>query len=390
LLSSVDAVLDVDRDQVLAYRLAAHHLTRRLGPRSIEKAAFCGIQETPMGTAGVAFTARIEGLTPAALERALYEHRTLLMIWSVRGAPYVVPAADLGVFTLGALPIDAGSFRQSMGGWSDALEEAGLDVRETLDQMVEAAGGLLNGRSMNVNELRDRIREEVASLSKVRRPDFTRDDMPEPLFRAVGTKGAVCIVSGRGTNAQLARTDQWLETPLAAIDREEARAELARRFLHGYGPTTARRFADWTQRSVADAKEAFSLIEAELEQVLVEGTKGWLLCRDVKALSSPPEPLGVRLLPVQDPYLQQRDRAKLLPDAGSRKRLWQPIQGPGGVLVDGEIVGTWRSRIKGARLAVTIEAFSGLAPSARRAIADEAERVAPFRGCETAEVSFAD
>jgi hypothetical protein len=59
LLSSVDAVLDVDRDQVLAYRFAAHHLTRRLGPRSIEKAVFCGIQETPMGTAGVAFTARI-------------------------------------------------------------------------------------------------------------------------------------------------------------------------------------------------------------------------------------------------------------------------------------------------------------------------------------------
>jgi hypothetical protein len=383
-------VLDVDRDQVLAYRLAAHHLTQRLGPRSVEKAASCGIQETPKGTAGVALSARIEGLTPAAFERALYERRTLLTIWSVRGAPYVVPAADLGVFTVGALPIDAGSFRESMGGWSDALEEAGLDVRDTLDQMVEAARGLLNGRSINVNELRDRIREEVAPLSKVRRPDFTRDDMPEPLFRAVGTMGAVCIVSGRGTDAQLARTDQWLETPLAETGRDEARAELARRFLHGYGPTTARHFADWTQRSLADAKEAFSLIEAELEQVQLEGTKGWLLRRDVRALSSPPEPLGVRLLPVHDPYLQQRDRATVIRDAASRRKLWQPVQGPGGLLVDGEIAGTWRSRIKRARLAVTVEGFSRLTPSTRGAIAEEAERVAPFRGCETAEVSFAD
>jgi Winged helix DNA-binding domain len=98
----------------------------------------------------------------------------------------------------------------------------------------------------------------------------------------------------------------------------------------------------------------------------------------------------VRLLPVQDPYLQQRDRATVIPDAAWRKKLWRPVQGPGGVLVDGEIVGTWRSRIKGLRLSVTVEGFSGLTPPTREAIADEAERVAPFRGCETVEVSFAD
>lgn len=382
-------MLDVDRHQVLAFRLAGHNLTRRLGPRSIVKAAACGIQETPMGTAAVAFVARVERLTPAALERAHRERRTLVTVWSVRGAPYVVPATDLGAFTVGALPLDAASFRQSLGGWSDALEEAGLDASETLDRMVAAARDLLDGQTMNVNELRDEISARVRSLSKVRRPDFARDDTPEPLFRAVGTAGAVCIVAGRGTDAELGRIDQWLKAAPAPVDRDEARAELARRFLHCYGPSTAQRFAEWTQRSTADAKAAFSRIEDELLEVGVEGRKAWLLRRDEKAFSSPPEPDGVRLLPVQDPFLQQRDRATVVPDETSRRKLWQPIRGPGGVLVDGAIVGTWRSRIKEARLEVEIEPFGRLPRAARETLVVEAEQVAPFRGCTTAEVRFA-
>jgi hypothetical protein len=293
----------------------------------------------------------------------------------MRGAPHVVPSADLGVFTMGALPVDRVSFKQSLGGWSDALEEAGLDVFETLDRMVTAARALLDGRTMNVNELRDRIYARVRALSKVKRPSFARDDMPEPLFRAVGTSGAACIVAGRGTNADLARTDQWLQPPPPALEPAEARAELARRFLHCYGPATAQHFADWTERSLADAREGFSLIEEELVEIPLGRSKAWLLNRDQNALSSPPQPSGVRLLPVQDPYLQQRDRATVLPDEQDRRRLWQAVRGPGGVLVDGEIVGTWRPRKAGAKLKVLDGIEAG------------AERIAPFRGCETAEVS---
>jgi hypothetical protein len=214
--------------------------------------------------------------------------------------------------------------------------------------------------------------------------------MPEPLFRAVGTAGAACIVAGRGTDAELARTDQWLKRALPVPDAAEARAELVRRFLHCYGPATAQHFADWTQRSLADAKDAFSLIQEELVDVTVDRKKAWLLRRDEKHLSAPPEPQGIRLLPVQDPYLQQRDRATLLPEQTSRRKLWQPIRGPGGVLVDGDVVGTWRARTKGARLEVTIEPFGRLPRGARDGIETEAERIAPFRGSEAAEVSVAE
>jgi winged helix DNA-binding protein len=379
-----------DRKQILAFRLAGHNLTRRLGHRSVTKAAAaCGIQETPLGSAAIAFHARVEKLAPALLDRALLEDRTLVCLWAMRGAPYVVPAKDLGVFTVGALPLDSVSFKQSLGGWSDALEDAGLDPFETLERMTSAAMALLDDRTLNVNDLRDRIYRRVRPLSKVKRPEFARDDMPEPLFRAVGTTGTACIVAGRGTDAELARTDQWLRTAPPPPDPTEARADLARRFLHCYGPATAQQFAEWTQRSLGDAKKAFALIEEELVNVTVDRGKAWLLRRDHRALSSPPEPAGVRLLPGQDPYLQQRDRATVLPKEADRRKLWKAIRGPGALLLDGEIVATWRTRTKGTRLEVTIEPFGRLARAARETISAEAEAIAPFRGAERVEVTVA-
>jgi hypothetical protein len=382
-------VVAADRTQVLAFRLATHHLSQRVGPRSLVRAAAaCGIQETPLASAAVALIARVDGLTPSSLDRALLTTRTLVSLWSVRGAPYLVPTADLGVFTLGAVPLDSASFRQSLGGWADALDAAGLDPFDTLDEMVTAAKVLLDGVTMDVNRLRDDVYSRVASLSRVQRPSFARDDMPEPLFRALGTTGSVCIVAARGTDAQMARLDQWLGTPPPNLDMEAARGELARRFLHCYGPATPRHFAEWTQRSVADAKQAFSLIHDEIVESPVDGSDAVLLRSDEKGLSSPPDSEGVRLLPVQDPYLQQRDRATLLPDHDRRRTLWQPVRGPGGVLADGEIVGTWRSRTAGKRLDVAVELFHAVRQTIKDDIQAEARRIAPFRYCETADVTF--
>ncbi|MDQ4143126.1 MAG: winged helix DNA-binding domain-containing protein, partial [Actinomycetota bacterium] len=83
--------MHVGREQILAFRLCSHNLTRRLPRESFIRAAACGLQETPSASAQVAFLARVEGLSPALLERATTKDRTLAMLWSVRAAPYVVP-----------------------------------------------------------------------------------------------------------------------------------------------------------------------------------------------------------------------------------------------------------------------------------------------------------
>ena len=375
----------IGRDHVLAFRFANHGLDGRT-KGLVEAAARCGIQETPLGTAALAFHARVDGFSTEKLEKALSQDRSLLALWSLRGAPHVVPAANLDVFTTGALPRDGESLRQTLGGWARALDTAGLDPFQLIDRLVDAAKKLLDGRTMDVNELRDRLYARVRSLHNIERPDSARDDMPEPLFRAIGTKAAVCIVSGRGTDSVMARIDQWLKPLPKPVDRDTSRAELARRFMHCYGPATAKHFAEWTQRSLADAKQALGLIDGELTEVRMADKKTLLLAGDEQALDSPPEAEGVRLLPVQDPYLQQRDRSTLVPDQTARRRLWQAVRGPGALLLDGAVTGTWRSRVKGDRWEIELEPFGRLSATVRDAISDEAEVMAPFKDCSSAVV----
>jgi hypothetical protein len=379
----------LERDRIVAFRLSSHNLIDRLGPRSLATVAgACGIQETPRGSAALAFGARVDGLTPSALDRALHQDRTLIHIWSLRGAPYVIASRDLAVFTTGALPGDRASFNVFLGGWAPAIEAAGLDPFRLVDGLTTATRALLDGRTRDVNELRDTLLRRVRSLARIERPIEARHDMPEPLYRTIGLAGAACIVAGRGTDTELARTDQWLLKEPSRPDVSSARAELVRRFLHCYGPSTPQRFAEWTARSRRDAEDAFGLVADELVEVDLEEGRAWLLASDRKTLESPPNPSGIRLLPVQDPFLQQRDRATLLKDEGARKRLWRAVSGPGAVVVDGEIVGLWRARTAGSRLKLTVESFGRLSRPVRDQIADESERLAPLRGCDTAEVGF--
>jgi Winged helix DNA-binding domain len=381
----------IDRAQILAFRLGRHHLAERLAARSMTRAVTaCGVQETPLRTAGLALHARVAGVTPAKLDRALQRDKTLLTIWAMRGAPYVVPAREAAIFTAGALPQREDAWRTFFGGWATSLGGRTASLSALVRQAAEAAREVLDGRQLPVDDLRHAIAEHMPEIRGLARPSGAHADLPEPLFRATGLLGVVCIVDARQmTDAIVARTDQWLGEPVASLDEDAARAELLRRYLRCYGPSTPQAFAEWTSRSGADARAAaFEAIESELVKVRVERSAEWLLAADVDALTSPVEPAGVRLLPAQDPFLQQRDRERLLPDREQRRRLWRPVGGPGLVLVDGRPAGTWTSRREGGSLKVIVEPFDRLSTAQRQAIMDEADSVAPLRGAERTTVAL--
>jgi hypothetical protein len=81
------------------------------------------------------------------------------------------------------------------------------------------------------------------------------------------------------------------------------------------------------------------LLDEELVEVDAAGTKAWALAADADPLADPPQPDGIRLLPPQDPYLQQRDRTTLL-DKTLHPRVWRPVRPPGVVLAAGQPVAT--------------------------------------------------
>jgi hypothetical protein len=84
------------------------------------------------------------------------------------------------------------------------------------------------------------------------------------------------------------------------IDAEEARLELARRFLRFLGPARPERLCKWASRR----KEAFRTwapLSAEPVEIDVGSRSRFMLEADVDRILATRPPEGVRLLPLREP-----------------------------------------------------------------------------------------
>ena len=123
---------------------------------------------------------------------------------------------------------------------------------------------------------------------------------------------------------------------------------------------------------------AFEALRAELAPVLTRAGEAWILAGDEAACRAEPGPAAAaRLLPSGDPFLllQGADRELAVPDAACRAGLWPSRVWPGGLLVSGEIAGTWRR----AGALLTVQPWRRLSRAERGAVAAEAQSL-PLSG----------
>lgn len=89
---------------------------------------------------------------------------------------------------------------------------------------------------------------------------------------------------------------------------------------------------------------------------------------------------AIRLLPARDPWLSGSDRAWLLgTHVDRRKEVFRSLGAPGIVLAEGEIVGTWRQRVRGSHLDAEIDSWRRYDATEREELAADAETVAATR-----------
>jgi hypothetical protein len=168
--------------------------------------------------------------------------------------------------------------------------------------------------------------------------------------------------------------------PRPEIDPFEARLELARRYLHIYGPTTPGTFAAWAGIGARESAAAFDSLARSLVPVRTPIGDAWILAGDepvIREAAGPPA--ATRLLPSGDAYwlLRGADRELLVPDSRRRGELWTPRVWPGALLVGGEIAGTWRR----AQEELSIEPWRRLSRAERTAVETEAQSL-PLPGIE--------
>jgi hypothetical protein len=317
--------LDLTRPQILAFRRHVGALDERLqrGRRSLRRAAWAGLQDSMPRAALLSIHARVEGTEPST-----WEDPSLLQLWGPRFSAYVVAARDLAVFSLGRLPDDTKSLR----------------VAEDLAARLHA---FLGASRMTYGEAGRALGEH-----------------PNRLRYAAPTGTVVIRWDG-------ARQPTVWTVPPPEVDPRDAGLELARRYLHIFGPTTPEAFVEWAGIAPRRGGAAFDALRRSLTPVRTPVGDAWVLTRDEPTFRAAPGSVAhARLLPSGDAYflLQGADRELLVPDADRRRALWTPRVWPGGVLVEGEVVGTWRR----AEATVTIQPWRRLSRAARDAVEAEA------------------
>lgn len=368
--------MQVSADAARLARIAAQHLGARAD--DVAAAASAGLRDSPAGAARDALAARLNASNGRFIPPG-ETNRQLVGVWGPRGAPYLVAAADVGVFTRGALPADEASARKLAPSATKAVDPQGILLVDAIARVAEAMTAAVTDGPVARDDLHQRMRETLPAELLWWCKGCQSHHVHPMLWRAAGQHGTLRREEDAPGRAV---TFAAVASPPDPAADAEARAELTRRALHHHGPLTTAELAAWLGASRADASARLAAIGDEVAEVSRDGRGAWALRTDLALLADPPAARGVRLLPAGDPLLDGRDRDALVPDATQQRELWKAISAPGAVLHDGAVVGTWRAKAKGRRLALTLAPLGGRPLPAPSLVEPEAQALAAARGLE--------
>ena len=358
--------------KVAAFRLERHHLHARAPAGSAEEVVrcICGLHAQVMSSADLSLWARVRGHAPNDLSRALWEERTLVKTWLMRGTLHVVPADDLPLY-VSALDTRG----RYSGAWLRAFEVTADDVERLIDAIADA----LDGRRLERREL---VADVTARLGK----QFRRwlESGWGEFLKPAARRGVLCHGPSDGQNVTFVRPDQWLGR-WREVPQAEAEAELLRRYLRAYGPASREDFDRWIGARGARFRSAWAAVGDQLVEV---APNRFLLAEDRERFERVRASRRVSLLPSFDPFLLGHDDRTFLVDDVFKARVYRaagwvsPV-----VLVGGRIVAVWAQERRGRLLRMAVDAFEPMDERVRREVAAEAEALAASAGADV-ELAF--
>jgi Winged helix DNA-binding domain len=367
---------DDERRARIARRHALAPAARVADPLSAAR-ALTVLHATEAATVYLSLFARVDRLTVADVDRALYEDRSLVKQLAMRRTLFVFPRDLLPAAWGSASARVADRERRRT---AKDVEAGGLadDGEAWLKEAREAVlGRLADGSALSAVTLR----EELPALEgKVRLGSGKWQAEVSLAPRVLGALGAEgLIVRGRNeghwrvSRPAWTLMDRWLGERTARLEPQEGYAALVRRWLFSFGPGTENDIVWWLGATKAVVRRALVDVGA-VEVALDDAGTGWVLPDDLEPVD--PEPPWAALLPVLDPTSmgwKQRD-FYLRPD--HTPYLFDTNGNAGSTAWwNGRIVGCWVQDDDGV---VHVVLREDVGTEGRAALEVEAERLTAF------------
>jgi hypothetical protein len=361
-------------------RLVRRHLLDAAARESSVAAvaeALVALHSTDPVTVYLSILARADGLDPPAVERELYDTKTVVRMLGMRRTLFVVPRALRPVVQAGCTDKIAARERKRLLGWlatTPGIDAPAPWLREAEKAALAAVARVGEAATAEVARAEPLLATPLELGSGRWALTASAGSRILPILAAQGR-----LVRGRPRGTWIsgqyrwALADDWLGEQQEPPPAADARAELVRAWLRSSGPGTETDLRWWTGLGARPIREALAAVGAATVE-LDEGT-GFVLAEDVEPTPAPAP--SAALLPTLDPTtMGWKERDWYL---GPHAEVLFDRNGNAGPTVwwDGRVVGGWSQRRDGE---IVYRLLEDVGSDAEAAVDAEAARVASWLG----------
>jgi hypothetical protein len=345
---------------VVSRRLSNHKLTRSDLRQPSDVVAWLGaVQAQDYSVAKWGLGLRASGLSDAAVEKA-FTDGVILRTHVMRPTWHFVTPFDIRWM----LALTASRVKLVMAHYDRKLE---LDKRVLARSYLTLECALQGNKYLTRGEL-------AAALARAR--IHAIGQRLGHLMMHAELDQVICSGPRRGRQFTYALLEE--RAPRGrSLTREEALAELARRYFSSHGPATVRDFAWWSGSTMRDARTAIDLVKPPLLREVIGTITYWSATS--RAAAAPASSFAC-LLPNYDEYLvAYKDRHLVVGSAAAGKWTWPATPGSGHhLLLEGRLTGSWKRIVSKDAILVKTTLFRRPTRADVRAIEAAAERFATF------------
>jgi hypothetical protein len=281
---------------------------------------------------------RLPDATDSDVEKAIAD-RAIVRTWLMRGTLHFVAAEDVHwILGLVAPRIISGS----------ATRHQQLDLDN---------GTFAHCKEIFLNALqggRHLTRDEMYALLEKAHISTTGQRGYHILWWAA-LEGLICFGPQDGKQQTFVLLDEWVPKK-KILGRNQALAELARRYFASRGPATLQDFVWWSGLKITDARAGLIAAASELGQFTVDGQTYWMSSDTANVFEKMQR---IYLLPGFDEYmLGYKDRTAILDPHDAHQIVpWKNGMFSSTIVMDGRITGTWRRTFKRGSVIIKPQPF---------------------------------
>ena len=356
------------RSDITRRRLVSQALTGTITDPALVVDRMLAMQAQDLRWAKWAVAVRAPGSTSAEIDNLLDSGR-VVRSWPMRGTLHLVPGPDL------AWLLDLSTPRLWAGA-ATRRRDLGLDEATIEHARAVAEEALSGGRELSRADFQALLQRHGINVDGQR---------GYHLIWHLAQSGTLCWGRQLDSQQMLVLLADWVPNP-RRLERDEALGEYLLRYLAGHGPAPLTDFAWWSQVTMADAKTALGVAEAQLDVLEVDGVRH-LLPRSadvgpVGRAAAGRGPNAVLALPGFDEHLLgYRDRSFAI----EPENLTRVVPGKNGIFLPilvrgGRIAGTWRRDWQARAITVQPVPFAAPSPAFARSADRALHEYARFLG----------